>query len=177
MITYFIRAVSGGPLKIGRTTCLRQRLRDLQTGNPESLEVVAIMLGDWERVFHYKFIGDSLRGEWYRPSADLLSLLDDLHNEPKNAYRLRLEWQEEYHSRISQISTSHIKDLWRMRKINKDRGTNYQTATEIAKHFDIETKEIKRMFREGKIRADKLYNTRYYSLRDVSNELLRRSLE
>ncbi len=73
--TYVIQAVSGGPIKIGRTASdPKKRLRELQTGSPEPLRIVHVFDGDHERELHDRLSAYRLHGEWFRPDA--LPLID-----------------------------------------------------------------------------------------------------
>lgn len=71
-IVYFIQAVNGGPIKIGRTfTSVDSRLAGLQTGNPAELRVVGMIQGASESELHAKFAKERLRGEWFTASKRL----------------------------------------------------------------------------------------------------------
>ena len=64
-------------MKIGRAKNLRQRLRQLQTGNPKELKIVGWIVSDddnqTERSLHRKYKARNVGGEWFalRP-ADIL---------------------------------------------------------------------------------------------------------
>lgn len=68
---YFIQPVGGGPVKIGRSANLKNRLRDLQRGHPEKLQVVAKFLGtrEAETYLHQSLAGYRLHGEWFIASG------------------------------------------------------------------------------------------------------------
>lgn len=71
---YFIRPVGQkGPVKIGCTTLLRDRLAGLNMWSPLLLEVAAITPGayDLERRFHALFLASRDRGEWFHWSQEL----------------------------------------------------------------------------------------------------------
>lgn len=68
---YFVQAGQRGPVKIGYVespNMMDQRLRFLQTGNPEPLYVVTSLPGDLvrERELHAQFAEGRIRGEWFR---------------------------------------------------------------------------------------------------------------
>lgn len=79
--TYFIGARdSSGPIKIGSTAGDPQkRLKDLQTGSPEKLEVLAAIPGaDHETRLHGEFAPYRLHGEWFwREAPGLRELIDE----------------------------------------------------------------------------------------------------
>lgn len=66
---YIIRAGSTDLYKVGSSVDPSQRLRELQTGNPEELAIVGTMhtrlARAIESAFHEKWTGSSVRGEWY----------------------------------------------------------------------------------------------------------------
>lgn len=65
---YVIRSTKGGPVKLGRATDVVKRLRTLQTGHPERLEVLWSALGDGdgaERALHQHFASKRSVGEWF----------------------------------------------------------------------------------------------------------------
>lgn len=75
MAVYFARSKQSGDVKIGHTsTSVAGRLKALQTGNPDELEVHLIVDG-WgpkeEAELHQKFAEDNIRGEWFRYSDDI----------------------------------------------------------------------------------------------------------
>lgn len=74
---YFIGSPSqpGSPIKIGFTTDLKKRLKSLQTGSPNKLEVLAAIEagGSQERAYHDQFAAHRLHGEWFEPHPDILA--------------------------------------------------------------------------------------------------------
>lgn len=75
---YFVQAACGGPIKIGRAKDIEIRLKSLQSGNPELLVVLAVLWGSWhreERQLHQQFASAHLRGEWFRPTDELLACI------------------------------------------------------------------------------------------------------
>lgn len=76
---YFIRAVSGGPIKIGVGTDPAQRLAVLQPGNPEKLRILGVIPGAGhkrERQLHLQFGESRLNGEWFKPTPELLATIE-----------------------------------------------------------------------------------------------------
>lgn len=66
-VVYFIRAVKGGPVKIGRAANLRQRFVDLQRMNPFPLRVIGHLHGysELENKIHERYKHLRLHGEWF----------------------------------------------------------------------------------------------------------------
>lgn len=73
MIIYFIQVDGGGPVKIGKTNNLEERLRGLQTGHHKKLNIlfsfdVPDEKADYaENHIQNVFIDHRIRGEWYNP--------------------------------------------------------------------------------------------------------------
>lgn len=75
---YFIQAVNGGPIKIGFTAeDVRARCKQLQTGNPYELKVLAWCHAPQskEKELHKQFASARLEGEWFAPVPELLALI------------------------------------------------------------------------------------------------------
>jgi hypothetical protein len=65
-------------IKIGYAQDVGARLGQLQTGNPEGLEIVAVLTDvrpQVERYFHAAFASARARGEWFNPTAALLGMI------------------------------------------------------------------------------------------------------
>lgn len=69
---YFIQEGEDGPIKIGRGEA-EGRMKALQTGNPRELRVRAAVPneGYTEIFWHAVFKDARIRGEWFRPTAEL----------------------------------------------------------------------------------------------------------
>lgn len=85
---YFIQEGEDGPIKIGYTVAtLRQRLHQLQNGNPRLLRVRGVIPGgqDAERDVHAAFAHLRLAGtgEWFEPGEELLSFIAEVAIVPK----------------------------------------------------------------------------------------------
>jgi hypothetical protein len=70
---YFIRNPSNGYIKIGFSTKPLGRLRDLQVGNSDDLEFLAIITGTMhrEKLLKRRFKEYNIRGEWFAPGQKL----------------------------------------------------------------------------------------------------------
>jgi len=71
---YFIQGECGGPIKIGYTTDLEQRLKSLQTGYPDRLELLLAFPANpnYEKAIHKQFEEYRLNGEWFKPTPEVL---------------------------------------------------------------------------------------------------------
>jgi hypothetical protein len=71
-LVYFIRSGDRGPVKIGWTTDVPERVSRLQMGNPEPLRVLAIWPGgaDEEARIHAEWSRLRIRGEWFAADED-----------------------------------------------------------------------------------------------------------
>jgi hypothetical protein len=69
---YFIQVVPDGPIKIGSALDPPSRLKELQTGSPHWLDLLAVSTKFTEREYHERFAEHCIRGEWYRPVPSIL---------------------------------------------------------------------------------------------------------
>lgn len=76
---YFVQAGRNGPIKIGVTTVwVEERMKTLQCGNHRELRLVGIICcrgHELEARIHRHFAPSRIRGEWFRPSCDLLDYI------------------------------------------------------------------------------------------------------
>lgn len=74
MAVYFVQVGARGPIKIGSARNVYYRFKDLQTANHQELRLLGAVV-DWgveeERALHARFAKHRVRGEWFRPDADL----------------------------------------------------------------------------------------------------------
>lgn len=83
-ITYVLQMDGPGLLvKFGKTNSPKSRIASLQTGVPWSLGVVALIGHDCEAAMKRQFAEHKVKGEWFRPCAELQSFLDGLADEGK----------------------------------------------------------------------------------------------
>lgn len=73
---YFIQSESG-PIKIGRTRNVKQRLHALQISTHSKLQLLAAVRAPHWAELHLQqhFAPERIRGEWYRPSPRLLACI------------------------------------------------------------------------------------------------------
>jgi hypothetical protein len=76
---YFIQSGLHGPIKIGYTVDVVDRLADLQIGSPTLLRLIATTPGGFavERQWHQRFADERLLGEWFAPSDRLLATIKE----------------------------------------------------------------------------------------------------
>jgi hypothetical protein len=74
---YFVQFGADGPIKIGRARNVAARLVSLQTASPVELVLLGVVPGsvEKERVLHSLFRPLRVRGEWFRPEAELLEFI------------------------------------------------------------------------------------------------------
>jgi hypothetical protein len=79
-VVYFVQTAGGGLIKIGFTTNLEARVRDLQTSSPVALCVLATLSGgeSLEAELHERFASYRKHGEWFEPAPELLSFVSSL---------------------------------------------------------------------------------------------------
>ena len=75
-MVYFIRSPAG-PIKIGTTIRLSQRLANLRTQHGPGLEVLAVLDGSFEveKALHVRFVHLRREKEWFDPDADLMAFI------------------------------------------------------------------------------------------------------
>jgi hypothetical protein len=68
---YVMEGEAGGPIKVGRAKDPWARARDLQTGNPYTLRVLHVLIGDHELEWqlHHRLKDSRLQGEWFHGPA------------------------------------------------------------------------------------------------------------
>ncbi len=76
---YFIQMGEKGPIKIGQSANPELRLASLQTANPAALNLLWVYEGDeyTEQNIHGIFKKDRIRGEWFKPSEELTTFIED----------------------------------------------------------------------------------------------------
>jgi Meiotically up-regulated gene 113 len=72
MPVYFIQSVDGGPIKIGYSGNVSERLASLQIARADVLKVLATNNEVDEAEVQARFKHLHIRGEWYRPREELL---------------------------------------------------------------------------------------------------------
>ena len=110
MAVYFIKNSRTGSFKIGKSDDPSLRLRELQTGNEDPLELIVSIPGDnvVERQFHAAFDELKIRGEWFRESPRLDTTIDRLHM----LARLRAEIGEPGQDTLLWFYSSGLSATW-----------------------------------------------------------------
>jgi hypothetical protein len=79
-MVYFIQRGANGPVKIGRAVDVQQRLRTLQTSNPEPLHILLVIAGSSTREseIHAALVESRMVGrrEWFHPTSELFALIE-----------------------------------------------------------------------------------------------------
>lgn len=76
---YFIQAGECGPVKVGFTSNLKERLDALQVGHPENLRLLGARQGGpaEEAELHRRLAAHRVRGEWFAPAPEVLSAVEE----------------------------------------------------------------------------------------------------
>jgi hypothetical protein len=108
---YFIGSPSFSAIKIGVARDPRQRLMDLQIGNPFELHIISILPGGMpmESAFHRRMGDARRRGEWFDGPAveGLLDYVENLATQMRDHYR---DTGEMLKVRYAQIAP--VKRIW-----------------------------------------------------------------
>lgn len=74
---YFIQGEATGLIKIGKANDPGTRLKGLQTGSPDHLVLLGVIpcTKTRETELHEDFKAFKVHGEWFKPSAELLSFI------------------------------------------------------------------------------------------------------
>jgi excisionase family DNA binding protein len=86
MPVYFIQAVDGGPIKIGYAANPENRLAEIQRMSPTPLQILTVIEGGriHESQVHRHFAHLRKYGEWFEPTGDLLTFIQNPYKvEPK----------------------------------------------------------------------------------------------
>jgi len=77
---YFFQGQCGGAIKIGYSVDPQKRLKELQTGYPDTLKVLLMIPGseNTERALHKHFEASRLKGEWFRPDPYVIEKIKEL---------------------------------------------------------------------------------------------------
>jgi hypothetical protein len=76
---YFVRMeVAERPIKIGRSVATGKRFKMLQCGSPYALTCLGLLYGEghFEPTWHLRFAEQRMFGEWFRPSPELLNVIE-----------------------------------------------------------------------------------------------------
>ena len=77
---YFIQSGENGPIKIGFSMDVEDRINRLATSRADDLILLASMSGDMqkERALHKRFADCHIRREWFNPDPTLIDYIDSL---------------------------------------------------------------------------------------------------
>lgn len=79
-VVYFAQQGDHGPIKIGFSTDIENRLKGLQTSSAVPIRMVTCVSGtrDDEADLHVRFAGLRLSGEWFSPAPELLRFISEV---------------------------------------------------------------------------------------------------
>lgn len=75
---YFLQALIGGPVKIGKAADPTARLEYFQRAYPYHLQILGVIAGGadhLERELHRRFAASRLLGEWFEPTDELINFI------------------------------------------------------------------------------------------------------
>ena len=77
---YFMRLGEAGPIKIGHSVNIKERLAVIQVNNPYLITLLAVVDGGFskERELHKLFKDHKIYGEWFYPHTDILNYINNL---------------------------------------------------------------------------------------------------
>ncbi len=81
---YFVQVAGSGPIKIGTTRNVDQRIATMQCAHAAPLTVFSVTSGGepFERLLHATFSKARIRGEWFRPIRSLFWLAYEMDDRP-----------------------------------------------------------------------------------------------
>lgn len=82
-VVYFVKSVATGLVKIGFSADLHRRMKSLQTGSAEILELIAVMPGSPcdEKSLHSRFAKLRRHHEWFATDELMEALINELRFE------------------------------------------------------------------------------------------------
>lgn len=91
-VVYFIQGDDETPIKIGMTSNLEQRLRQIQPSCPYKLKVLCQVYGyiREEHYLHKKFEQHRLHNEWFKPAEEILELVDKINQFNLSEYPIKM---------------------------------------------------------------------------------------
>jgi Meiotically up-regulated gene 113 len=100
-VLYVIQRGDNGPIKVGISRRLKQRVSQLQNGSAEKLKILRVYkMADVEKAVHAELERKSrLENEWF--PAELLSLVDRFFNVPKDVASQRQ--QKQYKAAVARV--------------------------------------------------------------------------
>jgi len=94
-LVYFVQARTLRLIKIGVAVTFAARLKALQTGSPDKLDVLGVISCEdpagLEKELHRRFRRHREHGEWFRPGADLVAHIQAAALTPEEDHRRRVE--------------------------------------------------------------------------------------
>lgn len=86
--TYIVQGRLTGKFKVGKAKDVVKRVKDMQVGSPDTLDVVAILDGSrWEKVLHGKLEPHHSHGEWFEWNDESSEIVSATIKEAKDSQR------------------------------------------------------------------------------------------
>lgn len=116
---YFIQNKETKHIKIGYSKDVRKRLSEIQTTSPHELTILTTCEGgiEMEKELHHKFSNSYIRGEWFTPSEELITYINNFPPHVNKEYiglsKLRKEKKMslEYVGRKMKITKQSVYDI------------------------------------------------------------------
>jgi Meiotically up-regulated gene 113 len=107
---YFIQQGKDGPIKIGSTTNITKRLKELQQANPNTLHIMHTTTGgqNLERHLHKIFSKYRIIGEWFEPVDEILMLIENF------------QFEDELYGKLKSIVTYAIDEGYQIAKDERE---------------------------------------------------------
>jgi len=76
---YFVQGEKTGLIKIGMTENMERRFKTIQASSPDDLEILALIkTNQGDGIYLRAFADYRIRGEWFRPTGELMSFLSNI---------------------------------------------------------------------------------------------------
>lgn len=102
---YFVQDGDGN-IKIGASRQAEKRLRFLQTAHGKKLVMLGVIDGGRQRelALHEKFESSKISGEWFRPTDEILSFINEHVRKPNQARHIHARAKAHYYNRDSDFA-------------------------------------------------------------------------
>lgn len=133
---YFLQSGQDGPIKIGFTNSIDNRLSALQVNSPYSIKALGTMEGDEqkEKWLHEQFSDFHFRGEWFWPAKSLLKFIKDNTADINDRPAIL-----DQHHPVSEDSRRAIHHQWLGSRVKYFRKKKKLTQTELGRILDFKS--------------------------------------
>lgn len=195
-MVYFAQDLENYKVKIGFTTDYQTRLKALQTGSPNVLEMVLVLKGGtaYEKVLHKKFKKYNFRGEWFTYCEEIRDFIkENLKNDIRAGVGVipfwiipferdeklvevvknlpeRVGWKPYSKEELDKLIELHKECMGDYRLMSDVSGTSYQEITYRLRGYTE--------YRDSELSSCCSHYPNFYLLSSVAKkELFRRNLE